>query len=97
MSKEVLSSLKPDYIVPLVAWLSHDDCKETGSIFELGAGYISKLRWQRNQGYFFDTPFTPEDVKEKWDEVSGFGQVVYHPQTSSEIFEIFFNKEEFIK
>jgi len=45
MSKEVLSSLKPDYIVPLVAWLSHEDCKETGSIFELGAGYISKLRW----------------------------------------------------
>ncbi|CAD8172109.1 unnamed protein product [Paramecium octaurelia] len=97
MSKEVLSSLKPDYIVPLVAWLSHEDCKETGSVFELGAGYISKLRWQRNQGYFFDTPFTPEDVKEKWDEVSGFGNVVYHPQTSSEIFEIFFNKEEFVK
>jgi hypothetical protein len=45
MSKEVLANLKPEFIVPLVAVLTHDDCKETGAIYELGAGYISKLRW----------------------------------------------------
>jgi NAD(P)-dependent dehydrogenase (short-subunit alcohol dehydrogenase family) len=45
MSKEVLSNLKPEYIVPLVAVLTHEECKETGAIYELGAGYISKLRW----------------------------------------------------
>ncbi|CAD8066330.1 unnamed protein product [Paramecium primaurelia] len=97
MSKELLANLKPEFVVPLVAVLSHDDSKETGAIYELGAGYISKLRWQRNQGYFFDTPFTPEDVRDKWEQVAGFGDTVYYPQTSSEIFEIFFNKEEFIK
>jgi len=31
--------------VPLVAYLSHESCKETGSIFEIGAGFIAKLRW----------------------------------------------------
>jgi hypothetical protein len=45
MTKEVLDMLKPDYIVPLVAYLSHETCKDSGNIFELGAGYISKLRW----------------------------------------------------
>lgn len=45
MSKELLGSLGPEHIVPLVAYLSHEDSKETGAIYELGAGYISKLRW----------------------------------------------------
>lgn len=45
MSKELLANLKPEFVVPLVAVLSHDDSKETGAIYELGAGYISKLRW----------------------------------------------------
>lgn len=67
MSKELLESLKPEYIVPLVAFLCHDSCKETGSLYELGAGYISKIRNQRNLGYYFDVPFTPEDVRDKWD------------------------------
>lgn len=47
MPAEALENLKPDYIVPLVAYLAHDTCEETGSVFELGAGWIAKLRWQR--------------------------------------------------
>jgi len=70
MSKEILESLKPEYIVPLVAFLCHDSCKETGSLYELGAGYISKIRNQRNLGYYFDVPFTPEDVRDKWDTIN---------------------------
>jgi hypothetical protein len=52
--------LKPEYIVPLVAYLCHESCEETGSVFELGAGWIAKLRWQRTQGAMFDLTFTPE-------------------------------------
>jgi hypothetical protein len=45
LPKEALDQLKPDYIVPLVGFLCHESCKENGSIFEVGAGYMSKLRW----------------------------------------------------
>lgn len=45
MPKEALANLKSTYIVPLVAYLCHETCEENGSIFELGAGWISKLRW----------------------------------------------------
>lgn len=48
MSKELLTSLGPEHVVPLVGYLCHDQCKETGALYELGSGYISKLRWQRN-------------------------------------------------
>ena len=45
MAKEIVDALKPDYIVPLVAYLCHDSTEENGSLFEIGAGYIAKLRW----------------------------------------------------
>jgi hypothetical protein len=28
--------LKPEYIVPLVAYLAHESCEENGSVFEIG-------------------------------------------------------------
>lgn len=62
MPPEALKNLKSIYIVPLVAYLAHESCEENGSVFELGAGWISKLRWQRSNGALFDLPFTPEDV-----------------------------------
>ena len=43
--KEVLEKLDPKNIVPLVAYLAHDSNTENGSTFEVGGGYISKVRW----------------------------------------------------
>ena len=59
---QALEMLKTEYVVPLVAYLAHESCEETGSIFEVAAGYCAKLRWQRSQGAFFDLPFTAEEV-----------------------------------
>ena len=71
MAKELVDALKPDYVVPLVAWLSHDSCEETGSLFEVGAGYIGKHRFQRTKGHSFDLKtFTPEQVQANWDKVT---------------------------
>ncbi len=48
MPPDVLNNLKPELVVPLVGYLTHESNKEeTGSIFEIGGGYCSKLRWQR--------------------------------------------------
>lgn len=52
-------ALKPEYVSPLVLWLCHASCSETGSLFEVGAGWVSKLRWQRTQGAFFPLGATP--------------------------------------
>lgn len=45
LPKEVLDNIKPEYVAPLIAYLVHDSCEETGSLFEVGAGYVAKLRW----------------------------------------------------
>jgi len=42
---KALEMLKIEYFIPLVAFLYHESCEETGSVFEVVAGYCAKLRW----------------------------------------------------
>ena len=35
----LLAALKPEYVSPLVVWLGHESCTETGGLFELGGGF----------------------------------------------------------
>src|SRR5262249_6835145 len=44
---ELLEVIKPEHVTPLLTWLCHDSCAETGGLFEVGAGYVAKLRWER--------------------------------------------------
>jgi len=43
---DLIQALKPEYVVPLVAYLCHESCDVNGSVFEVGAGWIGKLRWE---------------------------------------------------
>lgn len=53
MPPEMVEALKPDYVAPLVAFLSHNENVETGAIFEVGSGWIARVRWQRSGGVGF--------------------------------------------
>jgi multifunctional beta-oxidation protein len=79
MPPEILASLKPEFVVPLVAYLCHESCTENGSLFEVGAGFVSKLRRERTQGVVFkaDASFTPGAVAAKIEEISNFTNPVY--------------------
>ena len=41
-SAEQIEALKPDYVAPFVAWLMHEECPDSGNLYEVGAGYIAK-------------------------------------------------------
>lgn len=45
MPKELVEALRPEYVAPLVGLLSHEKCPESGQLYEVGAGYVAKLRW----------------------------------------------------
>lgn len=47
MPPDYLENVSPKLVVPLVAYLCHDSNTDTGSVFEVGGGFIGRLRWQR--------------------------------------------------
>ncbi|KAF2836010.1 peroxisomal hydratase-dehydrogenase-epimerase [Patellaria atrata CBS 101060] len=90
MPPEVLSALKPDRIVPLVAVLVHSsNTTETGSIFEVGAGHQAKIRWERSKGLLLkaDSSLTPGSVIAGWDKVNDFSEAEY-PQGPANFLEL---------
>jgi 3-hydroxyacyl-CoA dehydrogenase/3a,7a,12a-trihydroxy-5b-cholest-24-enoyl-CoA hydratase len=73
MPKELTNALKPEYVAPLVALLVHETCPESGQLFEVGGGLISKLRWQRSNGKSFDlNKLTPESIRAGWEEMASW-------------------------
>ncbi len=74
LPKEILDSLKPELVSPLVAYLCHESCEENGSLFEVGGGFYSKLRWERTEGKTFriGRKVTPENVQTSWSEITSF-------------------------
>ncbi|RHY15043.1 hypothetical protein DYB37_003026 [Aphanomyces astaci] len=52
-SPKVLGRLQPDFVAPFVGYLCHDDCAVSGNIYEVGAGWVSRVRWQRSKGVVF--------------------------------------------
>lgn len=86
MPDNLVEALKPEYVAPLVLWLCHEDCTENGGLFECGAGWAAKLRWQRSQGAVIRTkgvPSTPEDVRDNWSKITDFDDASY-PTTIQE-------------
>ena len=41
---EMVDALKPEYVTPLVVYLGHESCEETGGLFEVGAGFFAQCK-----------------------------------------------------
>jgi 3-hydroxyacyl-CoA dehydrogenase/3a,7a,12a-trihydroxy-5b-cholest-24-enoyl-CoA hydratase len=74
MTAEQLAPMRPDLVSPLVAWLCHDACPETGGLFEVGGGYIAKLRWERSAGVRLDLAGSDavENIAAAWGQITSF-------------------------
>ncbi|KAF7730589.1 hypothetical protein EC973_001971 [Apophysomyces ossiformis] len=83
MPPEILQSLKPEFVTPVVGYLCHENTEDNGGIFEVGGGFVSKLRWERSPGVVFkaDETFTPAAVSAKWEEICDFDKTNEYPSS----------------
>jgi NAD(P)-dependent dehydrogenase (short-subunit alcohol dehydrogenase family) len=87
LPKEVTEALKPEFVTPLVIKLCAANSEETGSLFEVGAGWISKLRWERSKGVCFSPGdvLNAEQVEAAWEEIGDFTNAD-HPKSIQDTF-----------
>ena len=85
MPKEMVDALRPEFVMPLVLKLCDENSRETGGLFEVGAGFVAKLRWERSKGKSFSVTdgFSPEDINDAWADITDFTNTD-HPATLAE-------------
>lgn len=92
MPPEMVEAFKPEYVAPLIGYLAHQNTEETGSIFEVGSGWIAKVRWQRTGGVGFpaNKPLAPEQIAANWEKIIDFedGRAT-NPGSTQEAFQSF--------
>uniref|UniRef100_A0AC34RGW0 SCP2 domain-containing protein n=1 Tax=Panagrolaimus sp. JU765 TaxID=591449 RepID=A0AC34RGW0_9BILA len=81
MPSDLVEALKPDYVTPLVVYLTHDSCTETGQIFEAGAGWFGTVQLYRSKGKAIGNA-TAEDVRNNWKTITDMSQAQHYGTTA---------------
>ncbi|CAG9532122.1 unnamed protein product [Cercopithifilaria johnstoni] len=63
--EESLQVLKAEYVVPLVVYLGHESCQETGKVFEAGAGWFGQIQVYRSKGMVLPAA-NAEAIADNW-------------------------------
>ncbi|KAG9053410.1 hypothetical protein FS842_008250 [Serendipita sp. 407] len=86
--QEMVEMFKPDYVAPIVGYLTSKANETTsGKLFEVTGGWAAETRWQRSGGFGFphNKELTPEAVLSKWDIITGFSDGrATHPTSTQE-------------
>ena len=73
MTEDLLGALgeklQPEFVSPLVTYLSHESCESTGRIYSVGGGRVAEVFIAECQGYT-DPNLTPESLRDNWDVVT---------------------------
>jgi 3-hydroxyacyl-CoA dehydrogenase/3a,7a,12a-trihydroxy-5b-cholest-24-enoyl-CoA hydratase len=80
LPQNLIEALKPELVSPLVLRLCHESSTDTGGLYEVGGGFMGKLRWERSAGktWRLGHAITPEAVVGAWKDITQFDKTT-HP------------------
>lgn len=74
------SPFGPRYLAQLAIWLSHSTTAETGSVFEVGGGYVHRVRNELSRGLHLpDEQHTAENIAARADVLNDFSESIHPP------------------
>ena len=78
-------SIDPMDVAQLAVWLCHEGTNESGSLFEVGGGFVAKFRYAHSKGVKFESgAFTAQDLADHKQEIDDF-DVPFFPAGSAEM------------
>ncbi|MEO2177214.1 MAG: SDR family NAD(P)-dependent oxidoreductase, partial [bacterium] len=72
VSPKFASTMQPEFVSAMIAFLCSDECGLSGEIVECGMGYYSKVQISEGAGIFLgdgEVP-TPDDIQDNWAAIS---------------------------
>jgi NAD(P)-dependent dehydrogenase (short-subunit alcohol dehydrogenase family) len=66
---EVLKSLTPEYVAPVVAYLCTEEVPDTASVYIVGGGKVQRTALFQNDGVTFGEPPSVDDIAARWSEI----------------------------
>lgn len=73
--QDVLESLPPAFVSPVVAHLLSEECQDTGAVFVVGGGLVQRHALFQNKGVRFAEPPSVAEVAQRWGEITSLDEV----------------------
>ncbi|WP_181779271.1 SDR family oxidoreductase [Pseudonocardia pini] len=70
LTPELFDRLRPEYVASLVGYLVSDECTDTGRVYAVGGGYVSRVAVLEGQGAVFADVPSPERIRDSFDVIN---------------------------